>query len=137
MSPEECKEIVKKGFLESFNEGIYENFGDIFSPDAVSLDRAKSPEVSGPAGAQMLVENFRKAFPDIKIEIESQSFDDDKVFTQWSFVGTHKGDFLGKKATNKQVNVSACSIDRFENGKVVEYTTYRDDFAMMQQLGFV
>lgn len=137
MPLKEYKEKIRQGFLESFNEGNYESFDDLFAPEAVSLDRAKSQEVKGPEGAQMLVENFRKAFPDIQIVVESQSAEGDKVFTQWSMVGTHKGDFLGKKATNKQVKVSACSVDRVVDNKIVEYTTYRDDFAMMQQLGFI
>ncbi|KOP28169.1 hypothetical protein AMR41_01835 [Hapalosiphon sp. MRB220] len=134
MSLDKYKEQIKQGFLQSFNKGDYSTFEDLFAPDAVSLDRAKPVGIKGPEGAKQLVENFRKAFPDIQVVIESQTAESDKVITQWSMTGTHKGDFLGKTPTNKQVKLTACSVDRLQNGKIIEYTTYRDDLGFMQQI---
>lgn len=137
MSLEESKEKIRVAFLESFNEGKYDKFQALFSPDAFSGDRAKSQNVQGPEGAKELVENFRKAFPDIKVVIEEQIAQGDKVATLWSMTGTHQGEFLGKAPTGKPVSITACSVDQVANGKVIKYTTWRDDLSLMKQIGAI
>jgi predicted ester cyclase len=44
---------------------------------------------------------------------------------------------MGVPATGKDVKITGISIDRFENGKVVEAWSNWDSLGMLQQLGVV
>jgi steroid delta-isomerase-like uncharacterized protein len=78
---------------------------------------------------------FLTAFPDIKINIEDEIGEGDKVVTRWTFQGTHQGELMGMPATGKRVSVSGISTDRIANGKVVEHWAELDMLGLMQQLG--
>jgi predicted ester cyclase len=59
------------------------------------------------------------------------------VTTRWTAAGTQDGELMGMPASGKQVVVSGITIDRFEDGMIVEGWTSRDTLGMMQQLGLV
>ena len=42
---------------------------------------------------------------------------------------------MGKPATNRSANVSGVTVDRFQNGKIVESWVNWDSAGLMQQLG--
>lgn len=128
------KDKIKYAMTDSFNNGNYKVLDDLFSENAAGPDKAQPEGKRGAEGAKELIKNFREAFPDIHVEVESQIEEGDKIATMWKMSGTHKGKFMGKEATNKKVKISACSVDRISDGKVVEYNTYRDDLRLMQQI---
>jgi steroid delta-isomerase-like uncharacterized protein len=78
---------------------------------------------------------FLTAFPDLKINIEDEIGEGDKVVTRWTFQGTHQGEFMGMPATGKRVSVGGISTDRIAHGKVVEHWAELDILGLMQQLG--
>jgi steroid delta-isomerase-like uncharacterized protein len=92
---------------------------------------------TGPEGVKQFVQIYRTAFPDLKITIEDQVAEGDKVVTRWSATGTHKGDLMSIPATNKPATVTGTDIERYQNGKVVESWASYDMFGMLQQLGVV
>lgn len=134
MSTESLKKTIAEVFTAAMSDGDYSRLNEIFSQDAISSDRVKSPNTSGPAGVKELVENLRRGFPDMKTKIHYQMTDEDKVATCWSMTGTHSGTFMGIPPTGRSVSTSAMSVDRVSNGKVVEYTTFRDDLGLMEQI---
>ncbi len=134
ISIEDWKGKIFEAFTQAFNNGNYQMIDELFSPDAVGLDRARPSGAHGPAGAKELVQNFRDAFPDIHVQIEYQIADGDRVASKWAMTGTHQGKFMGKAPTGRKVSLSAVSIDRIANGKVVEYNTFRDDLGFIQQI---
>jgi len=77
------------------------------------------------------------AFPDARYTVEDQLADGDKVFTRWSWTGTHKGELMGIALTGKPVRISGMVIDRIVDGKIVEEWEEWDALGMMQQLGVV
>jgi predicted ester cyclase len=57
------------------------------------------------------------------------------VVVHWTAKGTHKGQFLGMPATNKQASVTGTSIYRLEGSKIVESWANWNLMSMMEQLG--
>ncbi len=89
-------------------------------------------------------EGFRQAlnmvfagFPDVQITVEDEIAEGDKVALRWSGHATHRGEFMGIPATNKQVTVAGIDIYRYAGGKRVETWRYWDILGLMRQLGAV
>ncbi len=94
-------------------------------------------EKRGRAGFQELVSLYRTAFPDLKMTIEDQLSEGDKVATRWNTTGTHRGELFGIAPTGKQVRVQGIVVTRIAKGKVVEDAESYDALGMLRQLGVV
>jgi steroid delta-isomerase-like uncharacterized protein len=77
------------------------------------------------------------AFPDVRITIHDQLGQGDRVFTYFSWTGTHKGTFNGIAPTGKQVKVEGMDIWRVQDGKIRENWVVMDVMGLMIQLGVV
>ena len=75
-----------------------------------------------------------KAFPDMQVKLEDILAEGDKVACRWTATATHKGEFMGVPATNKQVTVTGIHIDRIAGGKIMETWNYSDMMEVLQQL---
>ena len=122
---------------EIFNKGRLELADELIAPNMIDHDPALPEPVIGPDGIKQLVAGYRTAFPDVRITIDDQIEESDKVVTRWTARGTHKGDLWGMSATGNEVTVTGMSIDRFEGGQIAESWTNWDTLGMMQQLGVV
>ena len=63
--------------------------------------------------------------------------DGDYVCTRWTSSGTHDGDLMGIPPTGKHASITGLSIDKIQDGKVVESWNEWDNAGLMQQLGLV
>lgn len=121
-----------------FYEGI--NRGDLSVVDThVAEDFIDHEEFPGippdKAGVRQFFEMMRSAFPDFRVNVQDTLAEGDKVVVRMTMSGTHRGDFMGVPATNKQVNVAGIDIVRVRDEKAVEHWGVTDVAAMMQQLG--
>ena len=125
-------------FYEAWTSGDLDVYDEIMAPNAQDHD-TQNPNAGtpGPEGAKRTTEMYRTAFPDTRFEIDQQFADGDYVITRWTATGTHEGELMGMPATHKSVKVTGITIDRFEDGKVVEGWTNWDTLGMMQQLGVI
>jgi len=86
-------------------------------------------------GVSMLFAGMRQAFPDLRVTIEEQIADDEKVATRKTFEGTHRGPFLGIAATGNPIRFEVIDILTIRGGKIREHRVVVDQLALMQQLG--
>ena len=77
------------------------------------------------------------AFPDQLWTLEEQAAEGEKVWSRFTWRGTHQGEFLGIPPTNRAVTVKGMVIDRFVDGKWTESRILMDNLGMMQQLGVI
>lgn len=75
------------------------------------------------------------AFPDIQTTLEDILVDGDKVVTRWTNHGTHTAPFMGIAPTGRQVSYTGISIDRLENGQIVESWRNSDMVSVLRQIG--
>ena len=94
-------------------------------------------QIRGIDGVKQFYTELRQAFPDIHFTIDSQIAEADKVVTQWTARGTHKGVFRGIQPTGRKFTMTSIDIDRFVDGKVVECWPSMDELGLLRQLGVV
>ena len=61
----------------------------------------------------------------------------DLVAIRWTPRGTHEGELFGIAPTGKQATVSGITIDRYENGLIIESWTNWDTLGLLQQIGAI
>jgi steroid delta-isomerase-like uncharacterized protein len=137
--PEELSErnktVIRLSFEELFNEGALAVADEVFAANYVGHDPALPADLHGPAEFKQFVQMYRSAFPDLRLTIEDQIAESDRVVTRFTARGTHRGALMGIPATGNSVTVTGISVDRMADGKSVESWTSYDLMSMMQQLG--
>ena len=130
------KALVRRGIEETVNKGNFSVVDEILSTDYVYRESTVG-EKRGRAGFRELVTMYRNAFPDVKLTIDEQIAEGDKVVTRWNAIGTHRGELFGTAPTGKQVRVQGIIVSRIANGKIVEETEVYDALGMLRQLGAI
>jgi steroid delta-isomerase-like uncharacterized protein len=131
------KSLVRRLVEEAINKGNLSIVDEILTNDYVYREPTVG-ERRGRAGYRELITMYRNAFPDIKLTIEEQITEGDKVVTRTNGTGTHRGELFGTAATGKHVSgVQGMFVTRIANGKVVEETVIYDALGMLRQLGVV
>jgi steroid delta-isomerase-like uncharacterized protein len=130
---EENKAIFRRYIEEVWNRTNLELVDQIFDryishqPDGSTLER-------GPEDVKRFVGEFRAAFPDLRLSIEDQMADGDKVVIRATFRGTHQREFRGMVPTGKEIEVKGVTVFRFSpEGKVVESWDSYDQLSLMRQ----
>lgn len=132
---EENKMIARRHVEEVLSQGNLGLIDEIFASDFVG--HAASEEKLGPEAMKQFVAGLRRAFPDLRITVEDQIAEGDKVSMRWTALGTHKGEFQGMPPTGKQMTMTAMTLARIANGKIVESWTEKDSLGMLQQIGAI
>ena len=114
------KDIVKKYIETILNTGDTNHISDFVAEDYVEIHDGKKYEL-GIQGAIDHVIGVRNTYPDIQLKIDQQFSDGDYVITCYTMTGTHSGDWMGIKPTNKKITVTGVNVDRIKEGKIVEH----------------
>ena len=127
--------VASRWYEEVFNAGNMALIDELFAPDFVDHD--PSNPLPGLEGVRQLVSMYRGAFPDLRLTIEDEITEGDRVVTRFTGRGTHKGSLMGIPPTAKRVTITAIDILRFENGRIAEHWGNQDLLGMMRQLGVI
>jgi steroid delta-isomerase-like uncharacterized protein len=123
---------------QSFNEGNLELIEQLVAPEAVNHDSglpAAMRDLRGPEGLKRVVTMYREAFPDVRMTVDDVIAADDKVVLRWHSEGTHRGDLAGLAPTGARGSVTGISIDRWQDGKIVEAWAEWDNMGLARQVG--
>jgi predicted ester cyclase len=138
MSTEENKALLRRLVEEVFSaQGDLDVADEIYAPNYVGHNPLDPEDVRGPEGAKEQARMYRSAFPDVRLSIEEQVAEGDKVVTRWIGSGTHQGEMMGIAPTGNQIRVDGITISRIQDGKVVEDWELFNALGLMQQLGGV
>ena len=132
MSPDQLKAQVRRFFEEVWNQQKMDVIDEVFAPTVVLNGQVVKREVIG-----QVVASRRAAFPDIRVTVEDQVAEGEKVSTRRTWDATHRGAYRGIAATGKRVTWAQISIVRFAEGKIVEDWPVTDELGLLQQLGHV
>ncbi len=128
----EANKALVRGYMEEImNRGNLDAIQRFF-PDTGFVVNGR---LRNHADIRAIREGMLNPFPDGRLEIEDQLADGDVVVTRVVFRGTHQGELMGMPPTGRAIEYRAITIDRIENGKIVEGWHQIDQLGMMRQLG--
>ena len=129
--------LLHRWFDEVWNKGRVEAIDEMFASNGIAhgLTDEQGNELQGPEGYKPFFEDFRSAFPDIKIVVADTVSEGDKIAARCIVKGTHRGHGLGLKPTGNQVEFTGMTIIRLSDGKIAEAWNNFDFTAMFDQVG--
>ena len=137
MSTEENKAVVRR-FLEGiFSQGDPDVVDELAVPDFVVHDPSSEAREVDVQGVKESITWSHSAFPNLRVTIEDQVAEGDKVATRWTVRGTHQGEMMGAAATGNQVTFTGTQTDYISGGKIVESWSNWDTLGMLGQIGAV
>jgi len=117
--------------LTEASRGNYEVFDTVLTPDYV----VHPEEARGAAGLQAMVEGYRTALGNLRVDIEQQFSVGDRVATVSTIRGVHEGELMGTAPTGREVAFSMITISRFEDGRIAEEWEIADTISLLGQVG--
>jgi steroid delta-isomerase-like uncharacterized protein len=133
--PLDSKTIVRRLYEDVWNKRKLEVVSDLFSPSHALRDNNSPGSSVGPEAYKMQVAMYLAAFPDLRITIEDTVAEKDKFVASWTISGTHKGEFLGIRPTNRKISVEGITIHYLANGKIIDSSISWDALGLLRQLG--
>jgi steroid delta-isomerase-like uncharacterized protein len=129
-------EALSRRFIEEvWNKGRLDTLDQFVTHDVQGHDPVNPTK--GMAALRDVVQKYRTAFPDLRIEIQDVFSSGDKVVTRWRASGTQRGKLDELPATGRQATVTGITIDRFSGDRIIESYGIWDALGLMQQLGVV
>src|SRR5215203_4305476 len=124
-------EIVTEGNLDTLEDALAE----VYAEDIVLHE--PDEDVRGVEGLKQFVTMIRSAIPDLRITLEEDIAEGDKVVSRWRAQGTHQGELMGIAPMGNRVIITGITIHRIEEGKIVEEWENWDALGLMQQIGAI
>jgi steroid delta-isomerase-like uncharacterized protein len=128
------KQAMRTG-LEALNAHEAAKFAETFAPDGVSVTFGAA-ESKGREAIASDIQKFFDAFPDFKLAETNIFAKGEVVVAEWVMNGTHKGEFMGVKATGKPVGLRGATVAWLTpDGLVKQAHRYMDGATLMGQIG--
>jgi serine phosphatase RsbU (regulator of sigma subunit)/predicted ester cyclase len=117
---EEKNKALARRFLEAQANADLDTLDELLAPDFV--DHSLQPDQEpGREGFIRSVAEEPAIFSNVRMNIEDQAAEGDKVITRLTISRTHdRGEFLGLAPTGMEIKTTAIVIDRIVGGRIVE-----------------
>ena len=124
--------IVMKQFEQVINTADEAKAEQLIAQDASFITPASPTPLYGGKGYLSLVHWLRQSFPDVQWHALDIVAQEDKVAVLWECTGTHKGDFMGIPATQKQFKTTFMNFYYFnDKGQITK------DIAAVGMIGII
>jgi predicted ester cyclase len=136
---EENKALIRRWFEEVWNKGRADAIDEMLDENGIVHGLSDDPAnpLKGPSDFRPFHTLFRDAFPNMMIVVEDTVAEGDKVAARCSVRARHEGEFMGKAATQAQVEFTGIAIVRIYNGKIVEAWNNFDFMILHKQVGLL
>lgn len=126
---DENKALVRQ-YFEALNDRDKEAFRETMAEDFTYGDIE---------GREEMVENDWKWLEamDLTWDIQAMHACEDVVTTRVRATGTHQGEILGLDPTGESFDVTAMTLSRVEDGKIVEWWAEWDFAGLLNQIGAI
>jgi predicted ester cyclase len=133
-SAESLREVVRK-LADTFNnpqnrELSYFDFYD----DSLIIHGFPPNLPTNKEGFKQFIYLLWKAFPDIRIMFDDIVIEGNKVACRYNLTGTHKGEFMDLRPTDKQFRVNGMTVFSFRDTKCIQRWNLVDMISLMEQL---
>lgn len=114
------KERMRYFYETVVSQNLLDEVPEYIAADCILKIGEKKIPLGTEGMRQHLIE-VKKTYPDYSMKIIRQYSDGDYVISEFIMEGTHKGEWLGMKPTNKRLTFTGVDIDRVVDGKMVEH----------------
>ena len=128
-------EVVRRYFDEWANHPNATTADELIASDLVLINPPSTLHSLAEYKASMA--GFHAAFPDLHFTLEDLIAGGDNVVVRWTLRGTHLGEFHGRPATGRAINVTGTSTFRIESDRIREIWVNMDRYGLMEQLGWL
>jgi len=114
------KELTRYFYETIVSNNLLDEVPKFIAKDCV----ARTGEQVIPVGVEGMKQHLidvKKTYPDYTVKIIRQYCDGDYVISEFIMEGTHQGEWLGMKPTNKRLSFTGVNIDKVADGKIVEH----------------
>lgn len=133
-SPEQNRAVVLHYLDELYNRA---NLGALasFCSQGFIWQGGSQGHAVGPDAPRQALTPLLNGFPDLRLTVEEILASDDLVVTRVRLRGTHRGEYGGRPATGRAVELGGTLIHRVREGKLTEEWWQIDVYGLMQQIG--
>ena len=128
---EENKAIARRFLTEIQNKKNLAIIDELVADDFVG----HTANVRGHSQLKQAVIQNLTEFPDLRVTIEDQVSEGDRVVSHCTARGTHRGTYRGVAPTGNLVTYSVVNIHRLADGKIAEGWRVADRLDIMGQIG--
>ena len=130
------KSLTRRWFEEVWNNGREAAIDELLAADGVAYGLAEDGhDLPGPAEFRKFYRQFRSGIPDIRITVDQVIEEGDTTACRFTARGTHSGDGMGIKATNRPIRVTGMCMMRWRDGQIIEGWNEFDAAGLMGQIG--
>ena len=133
---EETIAASQRLITEAFNEGKLDLIDEICAEGFVGHDPLLGDQDRDAAKQSMA--GYRHAFPDLTFKIDDVFASGDQVAIRWTATGTFENELNGLQPTGERGEpIEGITIDRYEDGLMVESWSQWDTLQSMRDIGAV
>jgi hypothetical protein len=140
LTVDQMKAASRRLYVDVFGAGSLDAADEIMAVGCISHGPG-TPPVVGTDSIKQQANLLRAAVPDLRVDLEDQLAEGDRVASRWNGSGTNTGPLRTPTGsvppTGRPVAFSEIRIDRFEQGRIVESWFLPDRLTLWQQLGLV
>jgi predicted ester cyclase len=126
--------MIVNRWVELWSGGDLSDAGLVFAPDVCDHRAPPLPDIHGIDEELRFIAWVREAFPDLRVEIEDQVTEGDRVAVRVMHRGVQRGDFLGIAPTGRAVAYEGTVIFRIANDRIAERWGTVDLHGILTQL---
>jgi predicted ester cyclase len=135
MSADANKALFRRFMEEVANQGHLAAVDELMAPDFTEHEAMPPGTPPGREGVKQAFAMVRAALPDLRVAIDDEIAEGDRVVFRETWRGTHRGELLGTAPTGKAVEFGVIDIVRVAGGKIVDHWAQTDWLSLLQQIG--
>jgi predicted ester cyclase len=123
---EDARDRARRALEDVCAHGDFEAAAALYSPRF--FDHVNGRDFHGQDGIRRSVNFYRSVLSDLRIHVEDQVVEADRVVSRWRAEGSNRG---------RRVSLTGITISRIEDGRIAEDWTVSDTLGLLRQLGSV
>jgi steroid delta-isomerase-like uncharacterized protein len=125
-------------WLAAWNHGDADGVVAYVVDDVIWHDVALPMPLHGRDAMHAAVQAYMNAFPDLHVEVSSETAQGPRLVQEWTTTATHRGELMGMAPTGRVTRSYGATVTTYdEECRVLEGTVYWNPLAMLHQLGLL
>ncbi len=135
MAAEDSKRVIQR-LIDAHGKGDRSAFQELIADNLVDRSPLPGHAPGGKQGGKSGFDAIQSAFPNLDVKVNDIIAEGEKAVVHLTLRGTQSGEWNGRPATNRSVEVQGVAVLRIVNGKIVEHSGVIDS-GRLHELGAI